>query len=216
MARNGSAAGATSSCPCAVLSRVFRGKFIGLLRNAFHTGKLRGLADAAALEALFNSAIATDWVVYAKPPFGGPEQVLKYLARYTHRIAISNRRILAMDEKTVTFQYKDYAGGNRRRTMTLPGTEFLRRFLMHAVPRGFMRIRHFGLLANRSKAGDLECCRRLLGVADPTCEADPDNTSDEPLEHHDRCPVCGRGRMVRTEPLAPRHDQLPDLFSDTS
>jgi hypothetical protein len=197
-----------------VLSRVFRGKFISLLRKAFHTGRLHGLADAAALEALFDSAVATDWVVYAKPPFGGPEQVLKYLARYTHRIAISNRRILAMDERTVTFQYKDYAGGNRRRTMKLPGTEFLRRFLMHVVPRGFMRIRHFGLLANRSKAEDLERCRRLLGAASPS-EAESTDPGD-PTECHDRCPVCGRGRMVPAGLLQPRHDQLPDLFNDTS
>jgi hypothetical protein len=205
--------------PVRVLSRVFRGKFIGLLRNAFHTGKLRGLADPAALEALLDSAVATDWVVYAKPPFGGPEQVLKYLARYTHRIALSNRRIVAMDGQTVTFQYKDYARGNRSRTMTLPGTEFLRRFLMHTVPHGFMRIRHFGLLANRSKAGGLECCRRLLGAADSRCEADPgdpDNAPGDAPEHHDRCPVCGRGRMVPGEPLPPRRDQLPDLFNDSS
>jgi hypothetical protein len=201
--------------PVRVLSRVFRGKFIGLLRNAFHTGKLHGLADAAALEALFNSAVATDWVVYAKRPFGGPEQVLKYLARYTHRIAISNRRIVAMDQRTVTFEYKDYAGGNRRRTMKLPGTEFLRRFLMHSVPRGFMRIRHFGLLANRSKADNLERCRRLLRVASPS-EAESTDPGSEPVEHHDRCPVCGRGRMVPAGLLQPRHDQLPDLFNDTS
>jgi hypothetical protein len=201
--------------PVRVLSRVFRGKFIGLLRKAFHTGKLRGPADGAALEALFDSAVATDWVVYAKPPFGGPEQVLKYLARYTHRIAISNRRIVAMDEKTVTFEYKDYARGNQRRTMTLPGTEFLRRFLMHAVPRGFMRIRHFGLLANRSKADNLERCRRLLGVAGPS-EAESANPTGEALEPHHHCPACGRGRMVPGNLLEPRHDQLPDLFNDTS
>jgi hypothetical protein len=201
--------------PVRVLSRVFRGKFIGLLRKAFHAGTLRGLPDGAALEALLDSAVATDWVVYAKPPFGGPEQVLKYLARYTHRIAISNRRILAMDDRTVTFEYKDYARGNQRRPMTLPGTEFLRRFLMHVVPRGFMRIRHFGLLANRTRADKLERCRRLLGVTQSN-EAESANHTDEPLGPHDRCPACGRGRMVRENLLEPRHDQLPDLFNDTS
>jgi len=201
--------------PVRVLSRVFRGKFIGLLRKAFHTGRLRGLADGAALEALFDSAVATDWVVYAKPPFGGPEKVLKYLARYTHRVAISNRRIVAMDHRTVTFEYKDYARGNQRRTMTLPGTEFLRRFLMHVVPRGFMRIRHFGLLANRTKADNLERCRGLLGITKSN-EVESASPTSEPLEPHDRCPACGRGRMARGILLEPWHDQLPNLFNDTS
>ena len=209
--------------PVRVLSRVFRGKFIDLLRNAFHTGQLHGPSDAAALEALFDSAVANDRVVYTKPPFGGPAQVLKYLARYTHRIAISDRRIVAMDEQTVTFEYKDYARGNRRRTMKLLGTEFLRRFLMHAVPPGFVRIRHFGFLANCSKADNLQRCRRLLGVtasreAEPTDPTDPTDPTGAPLEphEHDRCPVCGHGRMTRGELLQPRHDQPTDPFNDTS
>jgi len=200
--------------PVRVLSRVFRGKFINLLRNAFHTGKLHGLADAAAFEALIDSAVATDWVVYVKPPFGSPEQVLKYLARYTHRIALSNRRILAMDERTVTFAYKDYARGGQTRAMTLSGVEFLRRFLLHVVPGGFMRIRHFGFLANRARATDLQRCRQLLQAAGP--EAEPAGAAEEPLEHLDRCPVCGRGRMVPSEPLQPQPNRLLDLYHDTS
>jgi hypothetical protein len=206
--------------PVRILSRVFRGKFINLLRNAFHTGTLRGLADAGTLEALIDSALATDWVVYAKPPFGGPDQVLKYLARYTHRIALSNRRILAMDERTVTFAYKDYARGSQTRTMTLDGVEFLRRFLMHVVPSGFMRIRHFGFLANRARATDLQRCRQLLQAAgpeaEPACAAEGPLEPLEPLEHPDRCPVCGRGRMVPSEQLPPRPNRLLDLYHDTT
>jgi hypothetical protein len=215
--------------PVRVLSRVFRGKFIGLLRDAFHAGKLHGLADANTLEALIGSALAGDWVVYAKPPFGGPEQVLKYLARYTHRIAISNRRILAMGERTVSFEYKDYAHGNRGRAMTLEGTEFLRRFLMHAVPCGFVRVRYFGFLANRVRAANLERCRQLLHAphaphaAAPDAEPagaepagavkGPDGPDGRPGR---RCPACGRGRMVPGQELARQPSRLPDLYSDTS
>jgi hypothetical protein len=144
-----------------------------------------------------DTAVKRDWVVYAKPPFGGPEQVLKYLARYTHRIAISSRRLLSIDDQSVTFRYKDYARGNRPRTMTLDGREFLRRFLMHVVPRGFMRIRHYGLLANRVRQKNLALCRQLLtgpaatvplvGAIEPPC-----------------CPVCGRGHLIAGPRLSPQ------------
>ena len=129
-------------------------------------------------------------MVYAKPPFGGPEQVLKYLARYTHRIAISNRRLVWVDDNTVTFRWKDYAHHNRPRTMTLDGAEFLRRFLMHAVPRGFVRIRHFGLLANRVRSANLTTCRQRLATA-----AVPALTTVSPLEPPP-CPLCSKGRMI--------------------
>lgn len=187
--------------PVRVLSRVFRGKFIDLLRRAFGSGKLRCVPDSAAFERLIASSVRTDWVVYAKRPFGGPEQVLKYLSRYTHKIAISNRRLVSMDERGVTFNWKDYADGNRRRTMTLEGPEFLRRFLMHVVPSGFVRIRHYGLLANRVRTANVARCRELLdnppregrttGVP-MTAEAAV-STAPEPCE---QCPACGRGHMV--------------------
>ncbi len=183
--------------PVRILSRVFRGKFIDLLRRARAAGKLIGFEDDRAFDRLIDASVRHDWVVYAKPPFGGPAQVLKYLSRYTHRIAISNRRLLSIDEHNVTFNYKDYAHGNRRRTMTLDGREFLRRFLLHAVPRAFVRIRHFGLLANRVRQQNLAACRRLLatpmasvgGVADiePPC-----------------CPVCGRGHLISGPRLSPQ------------
>src|SRR5208337_157518 len=133
--------------PVRVLSRVFRGKFIDLLKTAFHQGELRfygqlqPLATPAAMERLLDESVAHEWVVYAKPPFGGPAQVLKYLARYTHRVAISNRRLLGLENGKVTFRWKDYAHDNQPSVMTLEATEFVRRFLMHVVPRSFVRIR---------------------------------------------------------------------------
>jgi len=193
--------------PVRVLSRVFRGKFIDLLRKAFNAERLRGI-EKNAFETLIGRAARQDWVVYAKPPFGGPEQVLKYLSRYTHRIAISNRRLVSMDDQSVTFNYKDYAHGNRRRTMTLGGAEFLRRFLMHVVPRGFMRIRHYGLLGNRVRTANLQRCRELLKVdasagENQTAFRMPGSDAHE-HDHHERCPICGCGQMIRSQRLTPR------------
>ena len=147
--------------PVRVLSRVFRGKFLAGLRAAFAKGELRFAADQ--FERLLSAAVRTDWVVYAKPPFGGPEQVLKYLARYTHRVAISNARLLDFEDGMVRFRYKDYAHGNRKRVMTLTALEFVRRLLLHVLPTGFVRIRHYGILANRHRHEKLALCRRLLG-----------------------------------------------------
>ena len=188
--------------PVRVLSRVFRGKFIDLLRRAWAKGRLRRLPDHFSFEALADAAVRDDWVVYAKPPFGGPAQVLKYLSRYTHKIAISNRRLVSMDDHSVSFRWKDYAHGNHSRVMTLEAGEFLRRFLMHVVPRGFMRIRHFGFLADRFRAGNLQQCRKLLcdttgrsDAPDATVVSSPgDSVADHPA--HDQCPVCHRGKMI--------------------
>lgn len=183
--------------PVRVLSRVFRGKFIDLLKRARMAGELHGIENGGALARLIDASVKHDWVVYAKPPFGGPEQALKYLARYTHRIAISNRRLVSANDRTVTFRWKDYAHGNRPRTMTLDGAEFLRRFLMHAVPRGFMRIRHFGLLANRVRAANLSICRRLLA-------ATPLPVIQWPVARElPRCPICQRGHLVAGPNLSP-------------
>jgi hypothetical protein len=141
----------------AVLSRVFRGKFVHGLKQAaargelvFH-GRLAELAQADHFERLLDRVVRHDWVVYAKRPFGGPKQVLKYLARYTHRVAISNRRLVALRDGQVMFRWKDYARGSRQRRMTLSAVEFIRRFLRHVLPGGFMKIRHYGFLANRAR-----------------------------------------------------------------
>ena len=200
--------------PVRVLSKVFRGKFIDGLKKARKQGKLVGVESDAAFARLLDASVKHDWVVYAKRPFGGPQQVLKYLSRYTHRIAISNRRLVAMDDQTVTFKYKDYAQGSRPRTMTLDGKEFLRRFLLHAVPRGFMRIRHFGLLANRGRAGNLATCRKLL--ADKVPEVFTVVLTLTPPPELPRCPVCGKGRMVPGPHLSPMEIRKIALRLDSS
>jgi len=154
--------------PVKVLSRVFRGKFVAglgrLARNgrlAFH-GECLPLANSRAFGVFLHTLSQQEWVVFAKPPFGGPEQVLQYLARYTHRVAISNHRLVAVTDSHVTFRWKDYAHHSRQRTMTLTGEEFLRRFVQHVLPKGFPRIRYFGWLANRRRNKLLPRCRLLL------------------------------------------------------
>jgi hypothetical protein len=198
--------------PVRVLSRVFRGKFLALLRNAFDRarlsfhGKLSGLADPAAFQSRLAATAKIEWVVYAKPPWGGPEQVLKYLARYTHRVAISNQRLIDMDGDKNRFHWKDYAHGGATKTMTLKAVEFLRRFLLHVLPSGFVRIRHYGLLANRVCREKLALCRALLRVeasaepvaAEPVSKP-PETPLGEPVVR--RCPVCGDGRMIVVEIL---------------
>jgi hypothetical protein len=193
--------------PVRVLSRVFRGKFLQGLKQAFDQGELsfqgclEKLNAPAAFSAHLIGAASKEWVVYAKPPFGGPQQVLKYLARYTHRVAISNRRILAMEDGNVSFSWKDYAHGNHHKVMTLEAHEFIRRFLLHALPRGFHRLRHFGFLANRQRAAKLEVCRNFLGQLppEPLAQDSPAGQIAEAIggDSCRRCPACKEGRMVR-------------------
>ena len=191
--------------PVRVLSRLFRNKFLSYLREAFREGKLQFHGEMAplgmpdAFEDLCRQAARIEWVVYAKPPFGGPEQVLKYLARYTHRVAISNSRIVSINGGQVTFTWKDYASGNQTKTMTLDAVEFIRRFLLHILPKGFVRIRQFGFLANRARGKKLEQCRALLG-APPT---PPNNTAtiidwdaDAEKQECKRCPICKVGHLI--------------------
>jgi Putative transposase len=193
--------GETFFLPVRVLSCRFRNTFLIYLRESFREGKLQfhgemsHLAAPAAFEALCCEAKRIKWVVFAKPPFGGPGQVLKYLARYTHRVAISNSRILSIDGGRVTFKWKDYAGGNKTGTMTLDAVEFIRRFLLHIVPTGFVRIRQFGFLANRVRAKKLELCRAMLG-APPTPAVIVD--WDGKTEGQDRklCPACKVGHLI--------------------
>lgn len=185
--------------PVRVLGAMFRGKFVASMRAAFDRGELRfqgelqQLGERVAFARLLDTLMQKPWVVYSKPPFGGPEQVLKYLARYTHRVAIGNRRILDVDDSGVTFRWRDRADGSRSRTMKLSGVEFLRRFLLHVLPRGFQRLRHYGLLGNRKRATKLAVCRLLLGTTmpAPTVTVVPFETAD------DHCPACRTGRLVR-------------------
>jgi putative transposase/transposase-like zinc-binding protein len=196
--------------PVRVLSRVFRGKFIAFLKQAYSRGELkfhgqlRSLAQPVTMENLLNRSVKHDWVVYAKRPFGGPAIVLKYLARYTHRVAISNGRLLRLENGQVTFRWKDYAQGSRQGTMTLAATEFIRRFLLHVLPSGFVRIRYYGFLANRVRAQNLERCRQLLGQQRPP---EPEPLADAEASgvfSDERCPVCQRGCLRIIEKLQPQ------------
>jgi hypothetical protein len=200
--------------PVKVLSRVFRGKFLAGLKRAFRKGELclpgalKPLEKDKAFRAFLRLLFRQDWVVYAKRPFGGPEHVLHYLARYTHRVAISNHRLVRFANGQVTFRWKDYAHGNKRRLMTLTAEEFLRRFLLHALPRGFVRIRSFGFLANRRRAALLPLCQKLL-------ETNPRSRSPTPPATEARpqavwvCPRCG-GPMVVIERLTAQQVAFAD------
>ncbi len=196
--------------PVRRLSRLFRRLFVEALEAAFEAGDLRffselsALAEPQAFAAQLASLRRIDWVVYAKPPFGGPEQVLAYLARYTHRTAIANSRLLKLEDDQVSFRWNDYRHQHRHKTMTLPAEEFIRRFLLHVLPEGFHRIRHYGFLANGHRQAKLALCRRLLDAPRP-------NKADTPADYRERvlrltgqsleiCPACG-GPMVQTEIL---------------
>ncbi len=198
--------------PVRVLGRLFRGKFLALLKAAFDAGKLSfhgklaELAEPTEFRRILADTANTEWVVYAKPPFGGPEQVLKYLARYTHRAAISNHRLIALEGDQVEFLWKDYAHGGKQKTMKLHAVEFIRRFLMHVLPAGFVRIRHYGFLANRVCREKLELCRSLLAAITPTVAVEPVPEPEQAAETRTEphiCPACGEGRMVIIETLPP-------------
>ena len=206
--------------PVRVLSGLFRGKMLAALQQRFAAdrlhfhGALAELADPARFRALCDQLRAKQWVVYAKPPFGGPERVLKYLARYTHRVAIANSRITAANSDSVSFRYQDYAGGHRHRVMKLDSVEFLRRFLQHVLPNRFVRIRHYGLLANRARKQKLPLCRHLIAqVSGPHMITAPDLSAFlQPAgDDHLRCPVCHAGTMRRIEDFhrQPTSEYLP-------
>jgi len=182
--------------PVRVLSRVFRGKFLAGLRAAIDARRLilpPMLAEPDARSSWYASLYAQEWVVYAKRPFGGPERVLKYLARYTHRVAISNSRLLDLRDGRVTFRYRDYADGHRHKTMTLDAHEFLRRFVQHVLPKSFVKVRHYGLLANCQRQARLAVCRRLLLVANVAATLPGVETT---LAEPPCCPHCGGTRLV--------------------
>ena len=194
--------------PAKVMSALFKGKFLNAFRNAIDSGEiqLHGILDVFArqpgtLSALIDSLYKTPWVVYAKPPFGGPAAVVKYLGRYTHRIAISNARLISLNQSHVSFQWKDYAHGKQSKIMTLTIEEFIRRFLLHVLPHGFMRIRYFGFLANCKRAAKLQLCRdqtdpvKTAGDVVGTYENQEDERAPVQKRPH-ICPVCHKGVMV--------------------
>jgi len=199
--------------PVKVLGKLFRGKFLQSLHNAYLagtfdlSGSCSGLANPASWQRLLTTLYSKDWVVYAKPPFGGPQEVFRYLGRYTHRVAISNHRLQKLQNGRVTFQVKDYTDGAKKKLLTLEAVEFIRRFLLHVLPKGFVRIRHYGLCASQNVRTKLEQARRLL---DPALEEKETPTkTPTPLPWWERvlaltgvdvmaCPQCGQGRLVRT------------------
>jgi len=195
--------------PVQVLSRVFRGKFHEALKRAFHDGKLnfqgdlKLLAQPKVFAAWLRPLFRKDWVVYAKRPFGGPEHVLRYLGRYTHRVAISNHRLVSFADGKVTFRWRDSAHSNEQKLLTLAVDEFLRRFLLHLLPQGFMRIRNFGFLANRKRATVLPLCFQLLGTT-PQAKHEISTASPSDLW---TCPKCG-GPMVVIEKFTAAEIQL--------
>jgi len=205
--------------PVRALAKVFRGKSLAALRRAFAAGRLvfagsiAALAEPGAFAAWLAQLRQHDWVVYAKRPFAGPEQVLEYLGRYTHRVAISNERIVSLDDGRVRFRWKDYADGDRVKVMALEAEEFIRRFLLHVVPDGFVRIRHFGLLANRTRTTKLARCRQLLGQPPAPAPAEPASVRALMLRltglDIERCAVCQRGRLRVTEILPPTPRPAP-------
>ena len=197
LALDGSRWVATSSrffLPVRVLSRVFRGKFTAELKQLLLQGKLqfhgslKELATPERFQRFLQQLLSKDWVVYAKPPFGGAEHVLNYLARYTHRVAISNHRLVAFKDERVSFRWKDYAAGSKQKIMTVSADEFLRRFLIHVLPKGLVRIRHFGLFANRKRSASLLRCRFLLKVAAPPPQPAPTTQI--------KCPLCSEPMLV--------------------
>ena len=201
--------------PVRVLSRLFRRLFLAQLQAAFEAGYLRFFNALEPLQAPrafarhLVPARRAEWVVYAKPPFGGPKHVLEYLGRYTHRVAISNNRLIDFVEGKVTFRWKDYRHESRQKVMRLEAQEFMRRFLLHVLPAGFQRIRHYGFLANRYRAVKLARCRQLLAEPAPDAEV-----PEVPLDYRDRyqlltgkslrdCPKCGHGHMACIETFLP-------------
>jgi len=198
--------------PKEVLQEVFRGKFVNALKEAFRNGQLhfhgdlKLLAQTKTFAAWLRPLYRQDWVVYLKRPFGGPQYVLQYLGRYTHRVAISNHRLVSFADGQVTFRWRDSAHHNEQKLMTLSVDEFLRRFLLHILPKGFVRIRNFGFLANRRRATLLPLCFQLLGATQPSpAEEHPSSTQDAPGLY--RCPKCG-GPMKVIERLTAAEIQL--------
>jgi len=205
-----------------VMSALFKGKFLDLLKNCFKKGVLvfdggiRHLKEPETFYSFCNQFYRKKWVVYCKPPFGGPKGVLQYLGRYTHRIAISNNRILSNRDGRVSFRWRDYADGKRQKTMNLTADEFIRRFLLHVLPDRFVRIRHFGLLANRNRKDNITSCRKMFDVEKGIKEKKRETWQEQLLRicgiDVNVCPVCKKGRMHTIERLLPVRCNSPPEF----
>jgi Putative transposase len=211
-----------------VLSRLFRRLFLEHLQRAFDAGKLRffhaleNLRECHRFASYLAPARNVEWVVYAKRPFAGPEQVLDYVGRYTHRVAISNNRLLAIHDDQIRFEWKDYRHRGQVRNMTLSAEEFIRRFLLHVLPNGFRRIRYYGFLGNRDRQEKIDRCRRLLGMATPQQAAALTPDENRLAQYADivgsplhQCPQCRQGRMVAVD-IVPKSSVTPARAIDSS
>jgi hypothetical protein len=211
------------------LSSLFRGLFLHHLNQAYQQGQLQfhgdleSLARPQAFTGLLKKARRKKWVVYAKRPFGGPQQVLDYLGRYTHRVAISNHRLVGLEDGRLTFNWKDYRDSGASKPMTLDAVEFIRRFLLHVLPEAFQKIRYFGFMANRHRTDNLALCRRLIQPASPSVS--PPLVKDWKDRYRDLtgndlnvCPACKLGRLIPMETLLPISRVLTDgiIQYDTS
>jgi predicted Zn-ribbon and HTH transcriptional regulator len=207
--------------PVKVLSRLFRGKFLFYLKEAYRGGKLkfvgeiRSLGDTRKFQMMMDELYRKQWVLYCKPPFRSPKQLLEYLGRYTHRVAISNHRLVKVEDGKVTFRWRDYKDGNKNKQMTLEAFEFIQRFLLHILPNNFVKIRHYGLLSNRNRQTKLRQCQKILGS---TSKGKQQSTESEGWERllfeltgidPRICPCCGKGRMVTREILSPQGPAPP-------
>lgn len=209
--------------PVRALSRMFRGKFLAGLKELYQADKLEfhgqwePLVKPRQFASWLQEASRSEWVVYAKRPFAGPQQVLAYLALYTHRVALSNRRLISADAQSVTFAYKDYAHGSKQKTMTLGLVEFVRRFCLHVLPERFVKIRHYGLLGNRQRQERLARARKLLGISVPP-SPEPTRPDQEQCPQMPRacCPVCRQPTLVLLREVAPQRAAWPVAILDSS
>ncbi len=207
--------------PVRVISKLFRNKFLDYLKNSYGSGKLAFFESMAhlkqpkAFQRFLRPLYLKNWVVYCKPPFNGIEGVLNYLSRYTHRVAISNERILKLEKDQISFRWRDYSDGDKEKIMTVAAEEFIRRFLLHVLPTGFVKIRHYGLLANRNRKNNITLCRTLLGCCTPETQNKkiPETWQESLLKISgvdvSQCPVCKKGRLFKVEALRPLRCNRP-------
>lgn len=206
--------------PIKVISRVYRGKFMAYFKEACQKGQIQfkgeqeRLANANELQALLNLLYQKEWVVYCKEPFSSPMRVMEYLGRYTHRVAISNDRIVGIKNGRVSFKWKDYANKSKTKIMEIKGEEFIRRFLLHVLPFNFVKIRHYGILSNRSRKTKLKKCRDIFGIEQEQLEKPKQSWEELLLQVKgidvELCPVCGNGKMIRREKLSPKAYSPPN------
>jgi len=199
--------------PIKVMSKLFRGKFLHYLKESYKKGELKYHEDKKSFSSLLNVLYKKEWVVYCKPPFKNPETVFKYLSNYTHRIAISNHRIIKLQDDKVYFKWRDYSDSSKEKIMALDALEFIRRFLLHVLPDRFVKIRHYGLFSNRCRRASLQKCRKILGIQQNEFKKTVETWKETLLRltgfDVDKCPYCGKGKMILVETILPENCNSP-------